>query len=162
MKRSEQTGNKAPRKGSLIRTSQSGVAAFSVPALDRFPPPEFLNEMQQNLWIASLSDTPLEFFRARHIPMMIQYVRAVSLMMIYSDAVTADPDDAISVAAWDRMMKMATRLESHLGLNVGRLIDTVVRARAEFRAGHQGKMSQEAGAAPGAARKGLVYVSDNN
>jgi len=86
----------------------------------------------------------------------------VSLMMIYSDAVTADPDDAISVAAWDRMMKMATRLESHLGLNVGRLIDTVVRARAEFRAGHQGKTGQEAGAANGAARKGLVYVSNSD
>lgn len=162
MKRSDQTGKQSPRKGSLIRTSQSGIAAFQTPALDRFPPPEFLNEMQRNLWIASLSDTPLEFFRARHIPMMIQYVRAVSLMMIYSDAVESDPDDAISVTAWNRMINISSKLENHLSLNTGRLIDTVVRARSEFRAAQQGKTGREAAAAPGATRKGLVYVSDNN
>jgi hypothetical protein len=162
MKRSEQTGKKSPRKGTLIRTSQSGVAAFQIPALDRFPPPEFLNEMQKNLWVASLSDTPLEFFRARHIPMMIQYVRAVSLMMIYSDAAEADPDDAISIAAWDRMMRISIRLENQLSLNTGRLIDTVVRARSEFRAAQQGKVANEAGASASSGRKGLVYVSNDD
>lgn len=162
MKRTDQVGKEAPRKGSLIRTSQSGVAAFEVAALERFPPPDFLNEMQKNLWIASLSDIPLEFFRARHIPMMIQYVRSVALMMIYSDAVTADPDDAISVAAWDRMVRISTRLENHLSLNTGRLIDTVVRARSEFRAMQQGKTGREAAASPGASRKGLVYVADSD
>lgn len=162
MKRSEQTGKKSPRKGTLLRTSQSGVAAFQIPALDRFPPPDFLNEMQKNLWVASLSDTPLEFFRARHIPMMIQYVRAVSLMMIYSDAVEADPDDAVSIAAWDRMMRISTRLENHLSLNTGRLIDTVVRARSEFRAAQQGKVANEAGTAASSGRKGLVYVGNDD
>jgi hypothetical protein len=162
MKRSEQTGKKSPRKGTLIRTSQSGVAAFQIPALDRFPPPEFLNEMQKNLWVASLSDTPLEFFRALHIPMMIQYVRAVSLIMIYSDAAEADPDDAISIAAWDRMMRISIRLENQLSLNTGRLIDTVVRARSEFRAAQQGKVASEAGVAASSGRKGLVYVGNDD
>lgn len=162
MKRSSQVGKDAPRKGSLIRTSQSGIAAFQIPALERFPPPDFLNEMQKNLWIASLSDVPLEFFRARHIPMMIQYVRAVALMMIYSDAVMADPDDAISVSAWNRMVNISTKLEVHLSLNTSRLIDTVVRARSEFRAAQQGKTGQEAAVSSGAARKGLVYVPDHN
>lgn len=146
----------------MIRTSQSGVAAFQVPALERFPPPEFLNEMQKNLWIASLSDVPLEFFRARHIPMMIQYVRAVALMMIYSDAVTADPDDSISAEAWKRMINISTKLETHLCLDSGKLMNMVLRARSEFRAAQQGKTGMEASVSSGSARKGLVYVPDNN
>jgi hypothetical protein len=160
MDRGEQTGAKAPRKGSLIRTSQSGIAAFSVAALDRFPPPDFLNDMQRNLWVASLSDIPLEFFRARHIPMMIQYVRAVALMMHYSDAVAEDPDDAIAVNAWERMIRISSRLELHLSLNTGRLIDTISRARSEFRAAQQGKTAKEAGEVGRNSRSGLVYVSD--
>lgn len=161
MDRSEQQGSKAPRKGTLIRTTaHSGVAAFSVPALDRFPPPDFLDEMQRNLWVASLSDMPLEFFRARHIPMMIQYVRAVALMMHYSDAVDSDPDDAISVNAWERMIRIASRLETHLSLNTGRLIDTISRARSEFRVAQQSKTAKEAGQTSRQTRVGLVYDSD--
>ena len=83
-------------------------------------------------------------------------------MMIYSDAVEADPDDAISVAAWNKMINISTRLETHLSLNTGRLIDTVVRARSEFRAAQQGKSGHEAAVSQNATRKGLVYVSDNN
>ena len=158
MRRSDQTGASAPRKGSLMRTSQSGVAAYTSPAITRFPPPDFLTRTQQNLWIAALSDIPLEFFRARHIPMMIQYVRAVEHMMRFSDEFQADPDDTDALNKWERMFRISSRLERHLSLNTEALISLVVRARAELRVANQQKRSHENSEDERNTRAGLIYV----
>lgn len=158
MSRSDQVGLNAPRKGSLLRTSQSGVAAFQVPASERFPPPDFLSETQINIWNAALDDIPLEFFRARHIPMMIQYVRAVEKLMVFSDEFEADGDDTTAMNRWDRMIRIVSRLEKHLGLDTHTLHDRVMRARAEFRAAHQGKNAHESTVNERGVRTGLVYV----
>lgn len=159
MKRSEQNGRNAPRQGTLARASQSGVVGgYIVPAISRFPPPEFLTDTQRNLWIAALSDVPLEFFRTRHIPMMIQYVRAVEHMMRFSDEFEADPEDLDALNKWDRMSKIAARLERHLSFNAEALISMVLRARSEFRVATQQKNLKEAGEDERNARSGLTYV----
>lgn len=158
MKRSDQTGANAPRKGAMIRQTMFGNAAYSVPAITRFPPPDFLTQTQTNIWIAALSDVPLEFFRARHISMMVQYVRAVEHMMTFSDEFEADPDDMVALGKWERMIRLASRLENHLALNTRSLIDLVVRSRTELRAAHQSQNAQEAGEDSRNPRVGLVYV----
>lgn len=164
MSRSDQTGANAPRKGTMIRQTRFGVAGYNIPALERFPPPEFLTDTQRNLWIAALSDVPLEFFRARHIPLMIQYVRAVEMMMTFSDQVQTDNDDPIAFVKWEKMLRVVMRLENHLSMNTESLISMVIRARAEFRVANQAKSAREAGQAgensdtPINPRAGLVYV----
>ena len=158
MSRDKQTGRSAPRQGSLLRTSQSGVSGYIAPAISRFPAPDFLTDMQKNLWIAALSDVPLEFFRARHIPFMIQYVRAVEHMMRASDELEADHEDIDALNKWDRMSKIAARLERHLSLNVEALISLVVRARSEHRVANQQKSLKEAGEDEANSRFGLTYV----
>jgi hypothetical protein len=158
MNRDDQTGANAPRQGTMIRQSRFGTSAFDVPALSRFPPPDFLTPVQRNLWIAALADVPLEFFRARHIPIMIQYVRAVERMMALSDLYEEDPEDAISFARWDKMIRICSRLENHLSLSTGALISLVVRSRTENKLAHQNKTAQEAAEAPTNKRKGLTYV----
>lgn len=158
MNRDDQTGENAPRKGTMIRQSRAGNAAFSVMALEKFPPPHFLTDTQRNVWIAALGDHPLDFFRARHIPMMIQYVRAVELMMTASDEVQDDPSDSLAMLRWERMMRITTKLESTLSLSTGRLVDMVVRARSEQRAAFQGKRAKDAGESASNARAGLTYV----
>jgi len=158
MSRDDQTGRKAPNQGTMIRQTRFGVAAFNVPAIERFPPPEFLTNTQRNIWVAVLNDVPQEFFRARHLPMMIQYVRLVERMMKYSDQFEADMDDKEALSMFERTMKVVMRLETHLALNTGRLIDLVVRARTELKTAHQGKTAREAGESKANARSGLTYV----
>jgi hypothetical protein len=158
MKRSEQTGANAPRKGTLQRQSQSGVAAYDIPALTRYPPPDFLTRTQTNLWIAVLGDMPLEFFRARHIPMMIQYVRAVERMMVISDEAESDPEDPDLLSRWERLFRLVSRMERHMGLDVPSLVSLITRARSEIRVAHQKKATIEAGQEERSHRAGLTYV----
>lgn len=158
MSRSNQTGANAPRKGTMIRQTRFGVAGYNMPALERFPPPEFLSDTQRNLWIAALGDVPLEFFRARHIPIMIQYVRAVELMMTLSDELQEEQDNPIIFSKWEKMLRITMRLENHLSMNTESLISMVIRARAELRVANQAKRAQEAGESVDAPRAGLVYV----
>jgi hypothetical protein len=142
----------------MLRQSRFGTTAYSIPALDRFPPPDFLTEMQSNLWIAALSDFPLEFFRARHIPTMIQYVRATERAMFYNDQYEADPEDVEALNMFERMSRLAARLERQLCLNTGHLVSMVVRARSEMKLANQTKNAKEAGEGFTAKRLGLVYV----
>lgn len=158
MSREDQTGSNAPRQGTMIRQSRFGATAYDVAALTRFPPPDFLTPTQRNLWIAALSDVSLEFFRARHIPVMIQYVRAVERMMVYSDQFEADPEDAVSLARWDKMLRICYRLENHLSLSTGALISLVVRSRTENKLANQQKKMQDAAEDPANKRRGLTYV----
>lgn len=158
MSRDDQVGGNAPRQGTMIRQSRFGATAYDVPALTRFPPPDFLTPTQRNLWIAALSDVPLEFFRARHIPVMIQYVRAVERMMHFSDLFEEDPEDAISFARWDKMLRICYRLENHLSLSTGALISLVVRSRTENKLAHQQKTMKESADNPADKRRGLTYV----
>jgi hypothetical protein len=158
MSRDDQTGGNAPRQGTMIRQSRFGATSYDTVALTRFPPPDFLTPTQRNLWIAALGDVPLEFFRARHIPVMIQYVRAVERMMFYSDRFEEDPEDAISLSRWDKMLKICYRLENHLSLNTGALISLVVRARTELKLANQQKNAREAGEDESNKRRGLTYV----
>jgi hypothetical protein len=129
-----------------------------VPALDRFPAPDYLTDMQKNLWIAALSDFPLEFFRSRHIPTMILYVRTVEKMMSFSDQYEADPEDIEALNMMERMSRLASRLERQLSLTTGHLVSMVVRARTEMKLANQGKKANEAGEGFTAKRLGLVYV----
>jgi hypothetical protein len=142
----------------MIRQSTRGIAALDVPAITSFPPPSFLTSTQTNLWIACLSDVPLEFFRARHIPVLIQYVRAVEKMMHYSDLYEADPDDIVSLNMWDRLMRIATRLERQLSFHTTSLISRTTRATGEARVAAQTKRAKEAGKSGANARAGLIYV----
>lgn len=158
MSRDDQVGDEAPRRGTMIRQSRSGAAAFEVMAIDKFPPPHFLTETQRNVWIAALADQPMDFFRARHIPLMIQYVRAVELMMNTSDEVQEDPTDSITFLRWERSMRIVMKLEGFLSLSTGRLIDLVVRARSEQRAAMQKKRAIDAGDKSSSSRAGLTYV----
>lgn len=158
MKREDQTGANAPNRGTMIRQSRFGTSAYSIPALDRFPPPEFLTEMQTNLWIAALSDFPLEFFRARHIPTMIQYVRATERAMFYSDQYEADPEDIEALNMMERMSRLSARLERQLSLTTGHLVSMVTRARSEMKVANQQKAIGESSAGFTAKRLGLVYV----
>lgn len=158
MKRSDQSGAHAPRKGTMLRQSAFGMAAYTTKAIERFPPPEFLSDMQKNLWIAALGDVPLEFFRARHIPIMIQYVRAVEIMMKFSDAYEADHEDDIAFARWTRMMTVVSRLERHMSLNTEALISMVIRARTELKLAHQAQKRDEASEDSSSLRRGLTYV----
>jgi len=158
MNRSDQRGVNAPRKGTMIRQTRFGAAGYNLPALERFPPPEMLTDTQRNLWIAALGDIPLEFFRARHIPIMIQYVRAVELMMIASDQLQEDNENPIAFVRWEKMLRVVTRLETHLSMNTNALIDMVIRARAELRVAQQQKIANEAAESTNAPRSGLIYV----
>lgn len=158
MDREDQRGRNAPNQGSMIRVTKGGVAAFHHSALSRFPPPDFLNHTQQSLWTAALSDVPLEFFRARHIPMMIQYVRAVDRMMEYSDQMIADPDDNIAFKRWEKYTGITIRLERFLGLDVKSLVEIYMRARAETRKGYLDRRDADAGDDDADLREGLVYV----
>jgi hypothetical protein len=160
MSRSDQKGTAAPRQGTMIRQSRFGAANYMTPALERFPPPDFLTEMQQNLWIACLSDVPLDFFRSRHIPIMIQYVRCIERMMKYSDEVEADPDDAIAYTKWNGALNLSLRLEKHLSFGTGDLMMLVVRARTEMKLSNQQRNRDEAseGESPAQMRAGLTYV----
>lgn len=158
MKRSDQSGDNAPNRGTMIKQSSRGVAAFDVAAIDRYPPPSFLTPTQTNLWVASLSDVPLEFFRARHIPIMIQYVRAVEKMMLFSDQFEADPDNVVALSMWERMIRMTTKLERQLSFHTEALISVVTRARGEMRLANQMKKAKEAGTTKSSTRTGLIYV----
>lgn len=158
MDRDEQVGANAPRQGKMIQQTTFGVSSYTVMALERFPPPDFLSQTQRNLWIAALGDTPLEFFRARHIPLMIQYVRAVERMMKYSDEFEEDPDDMIAMNRWNAMIRITTRLERHLSLNTEALMSLVIRARSELRAANQQKNAVESGRSAANKRAGLTYV----
>jgi hypothetical protein len=142
----------------MLRQSSFGNTALMTAALERFPPPEFLTDMQRNLWIAALSDVPLEFFRARHIPMMIQYVRAVEHMMRFSDIFEKDPDDTRAMMNWDRMSRIVTRYENQLSLGTSHIIQMVLRARAEVRVANQAKRQDEVGESSRDMRTGLTYV----
>jgi hypothetical protein len=158
MSRSSQTGSNAPRKGSLLRTSNSGIMGYQTPAINRYPPPEFLTQTQANVWTAVLEDTPLEFFRARHIPILVQYVRMCERLMTLSDEVEADPDDTTAYNRWERVLRILFRLEKHLKIDIGSLQDLLIRARAEFRVANQTKSINEAGQEDRSKRTGLVYV----
>jgi hypothetical protein len=158
MSRSDQVGANAPNKGSMIRQSRYGAANYMVPALERFPPPETLTDMQRNLWIACLSDVPLDFFRPRHIPIMIQYVRCIERMMILSDQVEADPDDAIAYTKWNGALNLSMRLEKHLSFGTADLMMLVVRARTELKLANQQRNNDEAADSPAQMRAGLTYV----
>jgi hypothetical protein len=142
----------------MIRQSRFGVAGYNLPALERFPPPEFLTDTQRNLWIAALGDVPLEFFRARHIPIMIQYVRAVETMMELSDQLAEDSSDPVIFSRWEKMLRITMRVENHLSMNTEALISMVTRARSELRVANQQKSAREAGESAAAPRAGLVYV----
>lgn len=157
MSRSDQTGSNAPNKGTIIKQTRRGVASYDIPAITRYPPPSFLTDTQTNLWIACLSDVPLEFFRARHIPMMIQYVRAVEQMMRYSDLFEEDPDDIVSLNMWERFSRLVIRLEKHLSLHTDKLITMVTQARSEMRMAHQMNRAKEAGRDAANIRAGLIY-----
>lgn len=162
MSRDEQHGSKAPRKGTMLRQIKSGNFAYNIPALSRFPPPEFLTDMQKNIWIATLGDIQLEFFRARHIPLMIQYVRATEHMMLASDEFTADRNDPTAFRLWEKSILHYRSIERALGFDVPRLIDEVIRARASHRVMFEDKNRLDASSddVSGAAdkRSGLMYV----
>jgi hypothetical protein len=151
-------GNSNARPGSYTRTTAIGTAAYNTPALARFPPPEFLTKTQSNIWVAALADISLEFFRARHIPMMIQYVRAVEHMMKASDEFEEDPEDQIARIKWERMFKLAAKLERHLSLHTENLISMVVRSRSELRVQHETKRNADSGDEANASRTGLIYA----
>lgn len=160
MSRSKQTGSAAPRQGTMIRQTRFGAAAYDIPAVQKFPAPEFLTTMQKSIWTAALSDISSEFFRARHIPIMIQYVRTLARMMDYSDELENDPEDNLLRSKWLSEMNLAMKLEKHLSFGSGDLIMLVVRARTEMKLAHQQKNAREAADDdnPQYQRQGLTYV----
>lgn len=158
--RNNQTGANAPRRGTLLKASPSGVVSHTVPAITRFPPPDFMTRTQKNVWIAALSDMPLEFFRARHIPTMIQYCRAVERMMHFSDQWEKDIEDDIARTTWIRMMQVVRSLENQLSMGTNTLILLGVKARSEHRVANQSRNAAEAGEDDRNTRAGLTYVSN--
>jgi hypothetical protein len=142
----------------MIRQSRFGTPAYVTMALERFPPPAFLTPTQVNIWTAALGDFPLEFFRARHLPVMIQYVRAVEHMMKFSDEFESDPEDMIAFNRWTKMMTLVRQLERQLSFSTAHLIDMVIRARSELKLSQQNQRSREAGEQSASPRRGLVYV----
>lgn len=157
MKRSDYRGAAAPNRGTMIRQSRTGTPAYLTMALERFPAPVFLTPTQVNIWNAALGDFPVEFFRARHLPIMIQYVRAVERMMHYSDQFEEDPEDTIAQSRWIKMIAVVARLENQLSLNTKTLIAMVLQARTEMKLANQQKAAHEAGQDEAAPRRGLVY-----
>jgi hypothetical protein len=153
-----QVGNAAPNRGTVIKQSKSGSISYNVPALSSFPAPDFLTPMQTNIWVAALSDISLDFFRARHIPLMIMYVRALERTMNLSDMMEIDPDDSITQARFERSQRILFRMEKHLSLDTVTLISMKLRARAEQRVTDQQKQGKEAGASGAAPRAGLTYA----
>jgi hypothetical protein len=119
-----------------------------------------MTRTQKNVWIAALSDMPLEFFRARHIPTMIQYCRAVERMMHFSDQWEKDIEDDIARTTWIRMMQVVRSLENQLSMGTNTLILLGVKARSEHRVANQSRNAAEAGEDDRNTRAGLTYVSN--
>lgn len=164
MEKPEYRGRIAPKtQGTKLRTNSIGTITFSAPALRNFPPPEFLTETQASLWVAALADVHVEFFRARHIPMMIQYVRAVEKMMTFSDDFEADSEDERAMTMWLKMMSVVTKLERVLGLDAKSLIEMVVRSRTQLKDSQTARRVLDAEDTEEAnKREGLIYDSDKS
>lgn len=158
MKTASAKRNKA--QGTFRQATSAGGGPFQSSALDTFPPPEFLTPAQTNVWVACLADMPLEFFRARHLPMMIQYVRNVERMMKLSDEYEDDPDNHEAFAAWVKIFNVTKTMENHLCLNISRLMDIASRGRAEHRLALHSQAMEESSRNERAPRAGLVYDSN--
>lgn len=158
MNRSDQTGANAPRQGTMLRLNRDSKVAHTVKAIEKFEPPGFLSNVQRSLWIAALSDTDLEFFRARHIPLMVQYVRAIELMMEASQEVMLFPDSKKKISTWLRYIGIVARLERFLSLDTTSLIARHTRARAERRLATEAENLDEMADGENNARRGLTYV----
>ena len=161
MEKSEYRGKLAPNKGTKLRTNSIGVAVFSAPALRNFPPPEFLTDTQKSLWIAALADVQVEFFRARHIPMMIQYVRAVEKMMTFSDRFEEDIEDEHAMKMWVSFTHIVSKLERILALDARTLMEAVVRSRTALKDSFNERRTLDVESDERDKRKGLVYDSDS-
>lgn len=164
MEKPEYSGKLAPNRGSRLRTNSIGTPTFSAPAIRSFPPPEFLTDMQINLWTAALSDVPVEFFRARHIPMMIQYVRAVEGMMKFSDRVEADEEDDHAFKRWNQYMNVVSRLERTLAMDAKMLITRTLHGRKALKDADTAKRTIDSAGndAEDNSREDLFYAADNS
>lgn len=158
MSRSDQVGLNAPRQGTMLRQNSGGKVVNTVKAIERFAPPEFLTNVQRSLWIAALSDVELEFFRARHIPLLIQYVRAIELMMDASKEVMMFPENKKKVTMWMRYISIVTRLERFMSFDTTSLIAMHTRARAERRLGVEQDNLDDMADREDNGRRGLTYV----
>lgn len=159
MTTSDKVGANAPRKGSL-RTSTSGTPILVIPALSRFPPPPFLTPIQANLWIAALSEVPLDVFRSRHLPMMILYVRSVEHMMRVSDDHQKDPDDDELFRKLKARQAFVASIEHNLSFDTRMLFTTIFRANSHMRLANDEKRMKDVADLDDYQRQELMYADN--